>query len=104
METNLTELDEKVAHTRACTIAAKSRISYLNSTVRMIAWVVRNKASLAPTEFRNTLQYNRSGDPTKDSVLAALASAPDNPLDFDAVEAQHFLSWILSIKNNKNGG
>ncbi|ETP45572.1 hypothetical protein F442_08037 [Phytophthora nicotianae P10297] len=33
-----------------------------------------------------------------------MASAPDNPpLNFSAVEAQHFLSWILSMKN-KNGG
>ncbi|ETM41313.1 hypothetical protein L914_12895 [Phytophthora nicotianae] len=70
----------------------------------MLTWIVRHKASLVPTAFRESLQFDCSGDPTKDSILAALSSAPDNPpLDFRAVQAQHFLSWILSMKN-KDGG
>jgi len=104
MAANLDDLEEEVALTRASTIATKSRASYLNSTVRMLTWMMRNKAFLVPDAFRSTLHFEAGGDPTKAGILAALSSAPNNPpLDLGVVEATHFLAWILSMKN-KDGG
>ncbi|KUF90746.1 hypothetical protein AM588_10002849 [Phytophthora nicotianae] len=101
---NLAELDEEVALTRASTIATKSRASYLNSTVRMLTWMLRHKPLLVPRPFRDALRFENGAEATKTSILTALSSAPENPpLLFNDVKAADFLAWILSMKN-KSGG
>jgi len=96
---DLSDLEEEVAVARASTISAKSRASYLGSTVRFLEWMFKNKASLIRADFSRAVVLNASGVPDKVSLRSALSTAPDNPpIDFDRITERDFMTWIVSLK------
>jgi hypothetical protein len=88
---DLSDLEEEVAVARASTISAKSRASYLCSTVRFLEWMFKNKASLIRADFSRAVVLNASGVPDKVSLRSALSTGPKNPsIDFDRITERDF--------------
>eukprot|EP00644_Phytophthora_capsici_P000270 jgi/Phyca11/99952/e_gw1.4.1039.1 len=96
---SLLTLEAEVTSARASTISSNSRASYLNSTVRFLQWVLKNKRELINENFANTIVLDAKGIAKKESIKVALSSAPNNPpIAFDRITARDFMTWIVSMK------
>jgi hypothetical protein len=96
---NLAALEAEAEGVLADRLAPRSRSGYRNSIVRFLKWMVMNKRHLVNDLFMSKIELDSTGTPTTNSIECALATAPaDPPLDFDHVNSQDFMSWIVSMK------
>jgi len=97
--------EEEVAAMRNNLVSKKSKGVYNGSMLKFLPWMVENKRELVNPEF--ALRYDLAGN-KKLFLKTALQNAPnDPPIFFEALTAEVFLTWIVSLRKNdgeKPGG
>ncbi|KAF1791130.1 hypothetical protein GQ600_4359 [Phytophthora cactorum] len=97
---SLSVLEDEVTSARASSISSNPRASYLSSTTRFLEWMFTNKRSVIHDSFANAIVLDANGKATRNSIKAALSSAPSNPpIHFDRITAREIMTWIVSMKN-----
>ncbi|ETP50566.1 hypothetical protein F442_04154 [Phytophthora nicotianae P10297] len=100
------KLRSEVREIRENTVNPRSRTTYLNSYSRFLAWAAFNRQSYVSGGFIDTIGHVE--DYTEQQLCAHVKQklAQDRttpPLDFDKLQAQDFVTWLVTLKRRDGG-
>ncbi|ETL95064.1 hypothetical protein L917_07084 [Phytophthora nicotianae] len=98
---DLDKLRSEVREIRENTVNPRSRTTYLNSYSRFLAWAALNRQSYVSGWFIDTIGHVE--DYTEQQLCAHVKQklAQDRttpPLDFDKLQAQDFVTWLVTLR------
>ncbi|GLE05416.1 hypothetical protein PINS_up014429 [Pythium insidiosum] len=105
MADTLESLRARAAEIRANTVSRKSRQAYEATWTRFLSWLIDMKPERMPQVFKDAVAGQECSSLRK-SVRSCLDADVDRvcpPILFNALQADDFIQWLLSIRKGDGG-